>query len=111
MQERRRLGERRAVVSHNAFVNHLSFYGAIAEWYGESAQQIFAHACSIIGKPIAHINEQLDCQLALEGVTVTMKQLKTDVPAPGNQLRNHNKRFENRPEDMKKIRTGKQWDL
>ena len=42
------------------------------------------------------------CQLALEGVTVTMKPIETYVPAPGNQLRDHNKRFENRPEDMKK---------
>ena len=31
------------------FVSHRSIYGAVAEWYGESAQQISAHACSIIG--------------------------------------------------------------
>ena len=49
--------------------NQLSVYGAVAEWCGELAQQISAHASSRIGKPIAHVNEQLDFQVAPEDVT------------------------------------------
>ena len=73
-------------------VNQLSIYGEVAEWCGEVARQISAPASSSIGKPIAHMNEQLDCSLAPEEVTVVMKPSETDVPALGSQLRDHNER-------------------
>ena len=55
-------------------VNQLSIYGAVADVCEELAQQTPAHASSSIRKPITQMNEQLDCPLAPEDVTVIMKQ-------------------------------------
>ena len=52
------------------------------------------HAFSSTGKLVAHMNEQLDCQLSPEVVTVITKP-----------LRSHKERFENSPEDIKLIQT------
>ena len=52
------------------------------------------------------MNEQLDCELSPEVVSVITKPLEINVPAQGNLLRSHNKRFENLPEDIKVILTG-----
>ena len=47
------------------------------------------------------MNEQLDCELSPEVVSVITKPLEINVLAQGNLLRSHNKRFENLPEDIK----------
>ena len=57
------------------------------------------------GKPVAHMNEQRDCQRSPDVVTVVTKPHEIDVLGQGNLLRNHNERFENLPEDVKVILT------
>ena len=71
--------------------NQISVNGAIADRCGELAQQISDHAFSTTGKPVAQINEQLECELSPEVVTVITKPLEIDFPAQGNLLRSHNK--------------------
>ena len=54
-------------------VNRLSVYGAIADWCGEVAQQISDRAFSSTGKLVAQMNEQLNCRLSPEVVSVMTK--------------------------------------
>ena len=65
-------------------VNQLSFFGAVADWCEELAQQMPALASSSIGKPTAQVNEQLDSPLAPEDVTVIMTSLETNVSGDKN---------------------------
>ena len=87
-------------------VNQPSIYGAIAGWCGELAQQISDHAFSSPGKPAAHMNEQLDCSLSPEVLSVMTEPLEIVVLAQGNLWRNHNVRFEHLPEEIKVFQTG-----
>ena len=41
------------------------------------------------GNPVARTNEQKDCELSPEVVSVTTKPPEIDVPAQGNLLRSH----------------------
>ena len=84
-------------------VNQLSVYGATAHWCGELALQIFDHAFFSTGTALAQVNEQLDCRLPPEVLSVKTTPLGIDVPAQGNLLRGHSERFENLPEDTRVI--------
>ena len=57
------------------------------------------------------MNEQLDCSLSPEVLSVSTKSLEIVVLAQGNLWRNHNERFEQLPEEIKVIHTGETaWD-
>ena len=66
----------------------------------ELAQQISDHSFSSTEKPVAKRNEQLDCRLSPEVLSVMTKPLAINVPAQGNSFQSHNERFETLPEDM-----------
>ena len=53
----------------NISVNYLSVFGAIANWCGDLAQWMSDHAISSTGKPVAQMNEQLDCETCCEAIT------------------------------------------
>ena len=71
-------------------VSQLSVHGAISDWCDELAQQFSDSFVFHYGKPVADMNEQLDCRLSPE---VLSKPLVINVPA-------HDERFETLPEDM-----------
>ena len=52
---------------------------------------------------LAQVNEQLDCRLPPEVLSVKTTPLGIDVPAQGNLLRGHSERVENLPEDTRVI--------
>ena len=86
-------------------VNQLSVYGAISDWCEELAQQISGHSFSSTRKPVAKLNEQLDCRLSPEVVSITTNPLAINVPAQGNLLRSQSERFETLPEDVRVIQS------
>ena len=51
------------------------------------------------------MNEQLDCRLSPEVLSVVMKRRAINVPAQGNLLRSRGERFETLPEEMRVIQT------
>ena len=46
------------------------------------------------------MNEQLDCRLSPDVVSISANPSSTNVPAQGNLLRSHNERLQTLPENM-----------
>ena len=87
-------------------VNQLRVHGAISDWCEELAQQISDHSFSSTKRPVANVNEQFDCRLSPELLSLLTNPRPINVPAQGNLLRSHSERFEKLPEDMQVIAAG-----
>ena len=73
------------------------------DWCEELAQQISDHSFSSTTKAVANLNEQLDCRLSPEVLSIVTNPPPTNVPAEGNLLRSHSERFETLPKDIRVI--------
>ena len=87
-------------------VNQLSAYGAVADWCKELAQQISDHSFSSTGRQVAEMNDESECRISPNVVSILTNPPSINVPGQGDLLRSHNKRFEHLLEDIRVSKAG-----
>ena len=71
-------------------VNQLSVHGAISDWCEDLAQQISDHSFSSTVRPVANMNEESNCRVSPDVMSISTNPLSTNVPVQGNLLHRHN---------------------